>query len=322
VINFRLAHVTAMKLAYETHKRLATDLSEQVDVFGAIRRLGIPLAFVPLEGLSGAFVPALDDTNGQPGILVNSNHPRSRQRYSAGHELGHYLRDDKVAYDVGTDLLARSRPIVKDQREAVAESFAAWFLMPRPLVDYKLTQLSIPSEPTPEDAYRLSLALGTSYLATVAHLLTVKAISREHFKQLAAVPPKWIKSQVAAHGPGDSWGDVWLVRESEGDVHLTPRPGDEIVVELNENPSTGHVWKLDHEPTQVRLVESNFEPSGELNYGAPGERRMVLRVEQAGTFQLRLVKVRPWLTAAAPTKTLTLSIAAEARQETPLPALA
>jgi predicted secreted protein/Zn-dependent peptidase ImmA (M78 family) len=321
VINFRLAHITAMKLAYETHHRLATDLTEQIDVFGAIERLGVPVAFVPLKGLSGAYLPAVDDTNGLPGILVNSNHPRSRQRYSAGHELGHHLRDDKITYDVATDLLARSIAIVKDQREAIAESFAAWFLMPRPLVEGTLAQLGIASDPSPEQVYRLSLALGTSYLATAAHLLTLKVTSRERFKELAAVPPKWIKSQVAAHGPGDSWGDVWLVREQEGDIRLTPRPGDEIVIKLNENPSTGYVWMMDDQPSQVRVLESNFQASDELDYGSTGERQMVLRVEQPGIFQLRLVKTRPWQTQVAPRRTLTLSIAAESRQETELPAL-
>jgi predicted secreted protein len=312
-----------MKLAMEVHRQLGTDLTQQIDVYGAVGRIGVPLAFVPLHDLSGAYVPATPETDDIPGIIVNSKHPRSRQRYSAAHELAHHLRDGVLALDVATDVLARSESLVKDQREAVAESFAAWFLMPRALVQSQMKQLRLGVDPTPEDVYRLSLALGTSYLATAAHLYTLKVISRGRLQELAKVPPKWIKNQVAVHGPGDSWGDVWLVRDAEGGrLRMTPRPGDEIVIELSENPSTGYVWRLEGEPAGLHVLESTFEAPADPRYGVSGARRVILRADQPGLMEFRLLKTRLWQSQATPAEVLTVSLAVENRVETDLPAIA
>jgi len=310
-----------MKLAPQLHSRLGTDLTQAVDIYDAIRQLDVTLAFAPLKALSGAYLPAMAETGELPGIIVNSRHPRSRQRYSAAHELGHHLRDGQISFDAATELLQRTESVVTDQREAVAESFAAWFLMPRGLVAHKLDELGIAQAPSPEDTYRLSLALGTSYLAAAAHLYTLKHITRARFRDLAAVPPKWIKSQVAVHGPEDSWGDVWLVREQEGGhPRLNPRPGDEIVIELAENPSTGYRWELEQEPNGVEVLESSFEAPAERAYGA-GSRRVVLRADLPGAAELRLIKTRSWDRRSEPTKVFTVSLSIERAQETLLPAL-
>jgi len=213
----------------------------------------------------------------------------------------------------------------KNQREATAEAFAAWFLMPRQLVLHLLGALSIVSEPSPEEVYRLSLELGTSYLATVTQLRTLKIIPPTTHDRLAKVPPKWIKMQIAAHGPGDSWGDVWLVRpEQEGErTAITPRPGDEIVIELQETPSTGYIWQLRDAPDHLELVDSDFEPrlsegSRDERYGSAGNRRFILRADREGHETLRMEMSRPWEAGVRPAKVLTLELLIEGRHETQL----
>ena len=209
MIDYRRANLESMKRAVQLHTKLGTDPTKQVDVYSAIEKLGVTLAFLPLANLSGAYLPATEDTGGRSGIVINSKHPRSRQRYSAGHELGHHLRDGsalELIVDHETEYHTRAATVVKNQREATAEAFAAWFLMPRRLVKHLMGQLNIKAQPTAEEAYRLSLELGTSYLATVGHLRALKLMTREGYSRLAKVPPKWIKRQLAAHGPGDSWG--------------------------------------------------------------------------------------------------------------------
>ena len=198
MINYRLAHVEAMKLSVTLLRDLGTDLGQQVDVYAAIQQLGVSLAFLPLKDMSGAYLPAGPETGEIAGIVINSRHPRSRQRYSAGHELGHHIRDSDSAeaiVDADTEFLPRS-VTAKNQREATAEAFAAWFLMPRQLVLHLLGALSIVIEPSPEEVYRLSLELGTSYLATVTQLRTLKIIPPTAHDRLAKVPPNTIQTTI------------------------------------------------------------------------------------------------------------------------------
>jgi Zn-dependent peptidase ImmA (M78 family) len=100
-----------------------------------IREIGLPLSFEPLEDNISGFI---ERQNGSYRIVVNANHAPTRRRFTAAHELGHYVyhRDllgegvgDNRAYRTdGTDRLnANIRPI----HERQANSFAANVLMPR-----------------------------------------------------------------------------------------------------------------------------------------------------------------------------------------------
>jgi Zn-dependent peptidase ImmA (M78 family)/predicted secreted protein len=320
VIDHRAVQVQAMKTALDAHRVLRTDLTRQVDIYSAIATFGVTLAFVPLTNLSGAYVPGLPETDGRPGIVINSRHPRSRQRFSAGHELCHHLRDQDVFWDSSTELLGRGQQPI-DEREATAEAFAAWFLMPPQLVRHNWRQLEIHQHVGPEAVYRLSLALGTSYLATASHLYTLKLISRQARRALAEVPPKWIKSQLAVHGPGDSWGDVWRITEQDGDrPSITPRPGDEIVIDLPELPSSGYVWSVVNRTPKLPVEDSSFEPQAPSDdddslYGGWGRRRIVMRVVEPGRLGVELAMQRPWERNQSPARFLALDVNVEDRVE-------
>ncbi len=325
MIDYQLANVEAMKIAVHLHRRLETDLTMQVDVYSAIEALDVDLAFLPLAQLSGAYLPASNETGGRPGILINSKHPRSRQRYSAGHELGHHVRDGARLgrlVDRDTEVHARSAALVKDQTEATAEAFAAWFLMPRALVAHFLRTLGIGGEPTAMQVYRLSLSLGTSYVAALEHLHTLRVVTLPVRNRLAKVTPRWIKSQLAVHGPADSWGDVWLVTEDDHPrSFLSPRSGDEIVVELKEVPSSGYVWDLVEPPNHLEMVASEFEDdaAGRAQvYGGEGRRRIVFRAARPGHERVKLAMSRPWEPNRQPVRSFALDVRVEPRIETAL----
>ncbi len=300
-MNNRQVHLTAMKEAARAHQVLRVNLSRQVDPFEAINRAGVTVAVVPLESLSGAYIPALPETDGRPGILVNAKHPRTRQRFTAAHELCHHLRDKDVVLDRETEVLPRSA-VIRNDREAVAEAFAGWFLMPRQLVHGSMHDLGIRDSPSPTDVYRLSLDLGTSYLASAAHLFSLGLISRARWRELAKLAPKWIKEQLAVHGPGDSWGDVWHVSDRElGHRHITPRPGDEIVIDLDELPSSGYMWSAPagrgFELAEFSFEQQNADDPSDLVVGGHGRRRAVLRATEPGEYELAMEMRRPWLPA-------------------------
>ncbi|HWT92972.1 MAG TPA: ImmA/IrrE family metallo-endopeptidase [Solirubrobacteraceae bacterium] len=100
MISWGDAHARAAVAASELHADLDTDLTRPVDVFEAVKRLGLVLAFAPLGKVSGLYLHR-DPT---PGILLHQGHPRTRQRYTAGHELGHHVFNHAAEIDFDLEL--------------------------------------------------------------------------------------------------------------------------------------------------------------------------------------------------------------------------
>ena len=66
-------------------EELSIDPTRQVDVFSICEEVGLWLAFLPMDGLLGAFVP-----EGAGGVMITNRRPITVQRYTAAHELGHW----------------------------------------------------------------------------------------------------------------------------------------------------------------------------------------------------------------------------------------
>jgi len=112
--------------------RIPTD--RPVDVFLLAQRLGLWLAAQPLDNAYGFYLR--QDT--AAGIVVNSHHPESLQRYTCAHEIGHHiLGHDSHVDDVST-LRQYSHLALQ---ELQAQVFAASLLMPLPLINRILASL-------------------------------------------------------------------------------------------------------------------------------------------------------------------------------------
>src|SRR5271170_2214925 len=102
-----------------------------VDVFGVIAKLGVPMLLRPLSGLLGAFLP-----EPMAGILVTTERPLSVQRFTAAHELGHFYLKHQISLDDET-ILRRSPFSLNpgyDLQEVEADAFAAGFMIPKWLI--------------------------------------------------------------------------------------------------------------------------------------------------------------------------------------------
>ena len=78
------------------------------------------------------------------------------------------------------------------------------------------------------------------------------------------------------------------------------RPGDRLVVALEENPTTGYGWEL--EPGRLGMLEepdTTFEPHGTGAAGSGGRRTFTFRLTSAGSARPSLVLRRPWEPADA-----------------------
>lgn len=130
--------------------------STPVPIDAIIAEIGLPLYYEPLEAdLSGY----IERTDGTYKIVVNSNHARTRQRFTAGHELGHYVfhRDllgegvgDNRAYRADGTKLDNSN--IRPMHERQANSFAANVLMPR----HRLTNVGAQQIPALAQMFEVS----------------------------------------------------------------------------------------------------------------------------------------------------------------------
>lgn len=110
-----------------------------VDVFSIIVDAGLQFKIQQMAPELSGFIMPYDDTY---LIGVNEKHPHSRQRFTAAHELGHYIyHRDLIGSGVDDTRLYRSLPggkfynsNVLPKHETQANYFAANLLMPNHLI--------------------------------------------------------------------------------------------------------------------------------------------------------------------------------------------
>lgn len=112
-----------------------------VDVDRLAASLGISVVYVAMpEDVSGALVRKGD----LYVITINQRHPRTRQRFTLAHELGHYIHhrpiigdgvnDSKTYRTTASD--THFNPRILPEHETEANQFAASLLMPMDIVDH------------------------------------------------------------------------------------------------------------------------------------------------------------------------------------------
>jgi hypothetical protein len=228
------------------------------------------------------------------------------------------------AAEVDHDLEALERSDINRwaDPEKEAEAFGAWFLMPRRLIRAGLADLGIDRPSDPIDVYALSLWLGTSYMATARQLATTRIASDSDVARWTRVAPREVKRALAgALTPDDLRQDVWWLDDRARTHALDARPGDRIVLTLDEIPSSGYMWRFVDVPTGVRVLADSaideWEPAlvGAVDdsdfAGAAQPRSFVLEVEEseAGrSLEIALVNDRSWSPGANPARQFVLNL--------------
>ena len=290
----RRQEAAARRSAQRVHRKLGTDLTKPIDIFGIVEDEQIWLMFQPMNRLYGAY-----QSHPVPGVLINSNHPLPLQRYTAAHEFGHHVLGHEMSLD--------ERAAIEDSGsiaavESQAQIFAGEFLMPLTLVNHVLRNLgkSIHNPTlTSTDVYNVSLALGVSYTAAVNQLWSHKKLSANQAAQLRRVQPIDIKEELLGARPDDARADVWIVRASESGRPLRPKVGDQICVQLVEAPSTGYRWRptegSDSGDAHVLAPKADvYEPKQVGAYGGDGIRKLTFSVTSPGRAALAFDKRRAW----------------------------
>lgn len=134
----------------------------EIDIEAIAEYCGATIVYEPLHG-SEARILGRDD---RAIITVNASSPRPRQRFSAGHELGHWMRDrGKVAFACAERTFIREWR--DDNPERRANRYAADLLMPRKVFQPR----AFDSVPTIACAQDLADVFQTSMTATAIRLV-------------------------------------------------------------------------------------------------------------------------------------------------------
>ena len=117
-----------------------------VDVFGMANELGLNCHFAYLEDeISGMLEKVSEDSY---RVTANASHPKTRQRFTVAHEIGHYILhrkligdgvDDNRAYR-STELGKYHNTAIGPKQETEANKFAASVLMPIALIRGELAE--------------------------------------------------------------------------------------------------------------------------------------------------------------------------------------
>lgn len=268
------------------------DFEAPIDVFGSIEREQVWLLFQPLDRLYGAY-----RRHETPGIVIHAGHPHRLQRFTAAHELGHHLLGHDLSVDAQDEVEKMSAGL--PAQEVEAQAFAATYLMPVQLINRGLAHLGLKRHPgsvTPEQAYRLSLDLGSSYTATVTQLRALERITAANLRALVKVQPIDIKTELAlGHRPENARADVWPLSQADDGRTLWVSPDDELHVSLVESPTTGYRWRPQSAASELEIAGDEPVTTDVANSPVYGAER------------LRHV----WWRAAAPTQA---AIAADLRR--------
>ena len=225
----------ALQAAQGTLDQLGLDLTRPVDVFGALSRLDLDISFQRLDNLLGAIVPG-------GGVLISTQRPATVQRYTAAHEIGHWVLDQEQL------VLDSEREIngdVEVEREQLAQLFASYFLMPPPLIRGTAARHHVRkgTQPDPAQVYLIARDVRASYEAVVRHLHNLDFYEWAHLRRLLQVTPLAAKSAAAfGQRPVNGNCDVWPLTLPEDGTELQISVDDELIFALPESASTGYRW--------------------------------------------------------------------------------
>lgn len=266
-----------------------------VDVFKAIHQLDVPLLLRPLKGLLGAFL-----NKPSPGILVTTERPMSIQRFTAAHELGHFIMKHEPSLD--DESMLRRMPInaqpASDLQEVEADAFATAFMLPVWLLGWHMMRQgwTVDNFRRPSTVYQLALRLGASYEATCWTLVRNNLIDRKLARELLLTKPRELKAGLLEpYEPENYRGDVWLLTEKDADTRIDGSRNDHFVLRLKEHSGGGYLWDMDQlNASGFAIVREELEAVDGDGVGGPVVRRVTAQPTSSYRGTMALDERRPW----------------------------
>jgi hypothetical protein len=201
---------------------------QAIDVFDLAKTVGVEVRFAKIASMEGMYLH-----RETPVILIASERPAGRQRFTCGHELGHHVFADASRIDELFEESGDRRQCTDE--ESRADMFAGLLLMPKTAVLHAFSARGLNiREATAVDVFRVSCWLGVGYSTLLKHLkYDLHLMSEDQFDELIKHSPKAIRESLLANDAGGELviaDEHWNSRPIDlkvGDVLLAP-PGATI----------------------------------------------------------------------------------------------
>ncbi len=266
-----------------------------VDVFGAIQAVDLPLLLRPLQGLLGAYL-----SDPAPGVLITTLRPMSVQRFTAAHELGHFKLRHAPSLD--DESILRRMPMTAqpagDLQEVEADAFAVAFMLPRWLIVWHATRQgwNVADFRRPNIVYQLALRIGASYEATCWTLVRHQFVTGPIARELLHIQPRVLKAGLLdPYRPKDYRSDVWLLSERDAGTRIDGSRDDLFVLRLEEHSGGGYLWDIDQlKASGFGIVRDELEAIDGEGVGGPVIRRVTAAPPETHRGRMSLNERRPW----------------------------
>ena len=212
----------AVRAAASLRAKHGIGAAEPLCPFDLAERLGLIVRVVALPSLEGMYTPGPP-----PTILVSTNRPSGRRRYTCSHEIAHHV----FGHGTRLDELDHDEAETWNPEEFVAQRFAAALLMPKLAVESAFARRHwIISRPTKDEVFVVAQDLGVGYATLVGYLVRVlNCIAAPVATLLLKVPVRRLRSQIAGFKiehdlvvADEHWGGRPVDIET-GDIVLLPK---------------------------------------------------------------------------------------------------
>lgn len=261
-----------------------------INVFELIDDLQIPLHFLPLDGLLGTCIRV---NSAAVGILVTTQRDLHMQRFTAAHEMGHFVLEHE-ADSLDREIRMPGHTDGREPLEVEADAFAAEFLMPKWLVKATAERRGWWEEEAlkePSIVYQLSLRLGVSFEATCWTLASHEYIERAAAAALVGNGKQVKEAKRRALGGvalDDPWADVWQLSAADSGARIDAGPNDVFVIDLDERAAAGFRWDARDAVAIGFEVLRDDSAFGSDVVGGSSRRHLVFRAPPAGVHHLSL----------------------------------
>jgi inhibitor of cysteine peptidase len=109
---------------------------------------------------------------------------------------------------------------------------------------------------------------------------------------------------------------VIRLNDTDNGRKLELREGQEIVVSLESNPTTGYIWEISNigDGIIAQVGETTYESKSDL-VGAGGIQVFRLKANESGVTDLNFVYHRPWEKNVKPVRTFSLKITVKGKEK-------
>lgn len=94
-----------------------------------------------------------------------------------------------------------------------------------------------------------------------------------------------------------------------GSASITVKPGDDVLVALAQNQTTGFSWEVVGSGKSVLSLEgSAIRPPASAALGAGGEKMFAFKAQQSGSATVEIAYRRPWEKHVKPARVVTITV--------------